>query len=283
MPDAPTATAVNALAGAFWEGFLERTPTYGTHIGDERYDDRLDDPGPEGRALDRAAVAGVHERAAAMDRRGLDVEDRITLDMLETATRIRLAEHDQHLYELAAVDQLAGAQQLPGELAAVQRVDTPERFDRLLARLGAYPAYIDAWIGILQDAVTSGRMAAPAVMARTLEQVERMVATPVDDSPLVVRPSCPATRRSGCGTRSSATSCPRTQGSSMPSAPWRRTYGPATASGPSRTGTPSTAPSSSPRPRWTRARRSSTTTVSHRSNRSTANVRRSRASSAMRT
>jgi uncharacterized protein (DUF885 family) len=187
MAEAPTANAVNALADAFWEGFLERAPTYATQIGDERYDDRWDDPGPDGRERDRAATADVHGRAVAMDRHGLDVEDRITLDMLETATRIRLAEHDQHLYELAAVDQMAGAQSLPGELAAIQRVDTPERFDRLLRRLQGYPAYVDAWIDILRDALASGRMAAPSVMARTLEQVERMVATPVADSPLVAR------------------------------------------------------------------------------------------------
>ena len=187
MPEAPTANAVNDLADLFWEGFLERAPTYATQIGDERYDDRWDDPGPEGRRRDRAATADIHDRAVAMDRHALEVEDLITLDMLETATRIRLAEHDQHLYELAAVDQMAGPQQAPGELAAVQRVDTPERFERLIRRLEGYPAYIQAWIGVLDDAVASGRMAAPAVMERTLEQVERMVATPVADSPLVAR------------------------------------------------------------------------------------------------
>ena len=45
-------TAVDALADRFWEGFLERNPLWATVFGDERYDDRLDDPSEAGRALE---------------------------------------------------------------------------------------------------------------------------------------------------------------------------------------------------------------------------------------
>ena len=44
---------VDALSDRFWEAILELNPVTATVYGDERYDDRLDDPGPEGRAATR--------------------------------------------------------------------------------------------------------------------------------------------------------------------------------------------------------------------------------------
>ncbi len=183
----PPRSPVDALADGFWEDFLQREPIDATTLGDERYDDRLGDPGPEGRVRERAAYDAVLAGAAPIDRAALGVEDRITLDMLETVARVGLAQLDQELHQLAAVDQMAGPQQLPGELAVFQRVDSADRLERLLARLAAYPAYMSAWEGVLRDAVASGRMPAPAVMTRTIDQVADLVATPVDEAPLLVR------------------------------------------------------------------------------------------------
>jgi uncharacterized protein (DUF885 family) len=144
MARSSTRSAVRDLADRFWQGFLEREPVYATFAGDDSHDDRLPDPGPEGRAKERDACGSVLAEAATIDRGSLEVEDRITLDMLETVARIGLAQLDQEMYQLAAVDQVGGPQQLPGELAVVQRVDSPERVDRLLSRLEAYPAYMKA-------------------------------------------------------------------------------------------------------------------------------------------
>ena len=55
LPD-PDLTPVNDLADRFWEAILELNPTTATVYGDERYDDRLEDPSPAG----RAAAARAH-------------------------------------------------------------------------------------------------------------------------------------------------------------------------------------------------------------------------------
>jgi uncharacterized protein (DUF885 family) len=65
------------------------------------------------------------------------------------------------------------------------RVDSPEAFDHLRARLAAYPGFIEAHIGNVEEGLASGRTAAPVVFKRTIEQLERMVATPTDESPLL--------------------------------------------------------------------------------------------------
>ena len=46
-------TPVDALSERFWEAILELNPVTATVYGDDRYADRLDDPGPAGRAATR--------------------------------------------------------------------------------------------------------------------------------------------------------------------------------------------------------------------------------------
>ena len=61
------ARRVDDLADRFWEAILELNPTTATFYGDDRYADRLEDPGPEGRAED-ARAHGADRRRGARDR-----------------------------------------------------------------------------------------------------------------------------------------------------------------------------------------------------------------------
>src|SRR5439155_15364402 len=80
--DQSSPRSVNDLADRFWEAILELNPTTATVYGDDRYDDRLEDPGPEGRAKARLVMEETLGEAAAIDATGLMVEDRITRDVI---------------------------------------------------------------------------------------------------------------------------------------------------------------------------------------------------------
>ncbi|HEX5466469.1 MAG TPA: DUF885 domain-containing protein [Candidatus Limnocylindrales bacterium] len=180
------AVAVDALADRFWEGFLERHPTLADRFGDPRWSDRLEDPGPDGRAADRGALEALLGEAEAIDPAGLPVEAAITRDMLITLARLWLRAEEQHLYELDPVDAMGGPQTLPGNLARIQRVDSPERFEALLQRLSAYPAYMAAWEAVMREGAASRMTAARPTVERVQSQLERMVAAPIEESPLLV-------------------------------------------------------------------------------------------------
>ena len=172
-------TPVNDLADRFWEAVLELSPTTATMYGDDRYNDRLEDPGPEGRARTRALMERTAAEATAIDIDGLPTEDRITRDMLKVIAELQLEEDDQKIHELRVVDQLGGPQQLLPQLTQFQPADTPERLDAFIARLEAYPAFMAANIEILRDGLASGLTAPRIVAERTIAQIERMLSVPI--------------------------------------------------------------------------------------------------------
>jgi uncharacterized protein (DUF885 family) len=177
-----SASAVDRLAEAFWERFLELSPLIATLNGDHRWDDRLPDPGPEGRAKARAMAVWVRDEAAAIPDAGLSVEERITRDMLGVVGEVFIEDDDQRIDTLQVVDQMAGPQTLLPQMAQLQPADTPERFEAFVGRLHAYPAHMAANRELVREALASGLTAPRIVAERTIGQLGRMLAIPIDQA-----------------------------------------------------------------------------------------------------
>ena len=179
-------TPVHAFADRAWDEFLEHEPVWATAQGDERWDDRLDDPGPDGRAANVAMIDGWEADMDRLDRDDLSVEDAITIGLIRVVVGRFRRGHDLRAWDMEAIAQYGGPQGLPGDLARVQRVDSTERVDRLVARLDAYPEWLDAHAANLEIGVADGRTAAIPVVERCLKQTRRIVETPAEQSPLLV-------------------------------------------------------------------------------------------------
>ena len=173
---------VNQLADRFWESVLELNPTTATIYGDERYADRLEDPGPEGRARWRALMVRTAAGAATIETGGLPTEDRITRDMLQVIAELQIEEDDQELHQLRVVDQMGGPQQLLPQMTQFQPADNPARLEAFIARLHAYPAYMAANVQVLRDGLASGLTAPRIVAERTIAQIERMLEVPIESA-----------------------------------------------------------------------------------------------------
>jgi uncharacterized protein (DUF885 family) len=205
------ADAVNALAERFWNGLLDLSPITATVLGYEQDQDRLDDPGPEGR--DRArrlfretlhatdAVEAQAGAAAGADPGSdggarLPVEEAITLDILTIVCRTELEQQIQRIDRLRVVDQMDGPQTMLPLLATFQRTDTPERFDRFLARLADYPRFMAANAELTREGLASGLTAARIVTERVIGQLERLLAVSDEESPIAmaVTPPTPSDR-----------------------------------------------------------------------------------------
>jgi uncharacterized protein (DUF885 family) len=183
------ADAVNALSDRFWDGIIELSPINATILGYDKGLDRLDDPGPDGRA---AAAKLYNDTLAECDRiaaggaaAALPVEERITLDIMRVICDIELEQQRQRVDRLKVVDQMEGPQTILPQLAAFQPTETPDQFDAFIARLADYPRYMDACADLVREGLAGGLTAARIVTERTIAQLERLQAIPDDESPIV--------------------------------------------------------------------------------------------------
>jgi uncharacterized protein (DUF885 family) len=178
----PEPTRIDEIATRLWEGYLRLAPTMATVYGDDRYDDRLDDPGPEGRAAARTLFEDASREAQAIPEDGLPVEDRITRDMLRIVADIASEADDLAFHEIREVDQIDNPMTFLAQLAQFQAADTPERLENWLARLHAYGSYVDARIQVMRDGVASGRTPARIVAERLIAQLGPTSARPAEEA-----------------------------------------------------------------------------------------------------
>jgi len=171
----PPPSPVHAFADRAWEQFLELDPLWATLQGDERWDDRLDDPGPDGRAALMAVIDGWGSEAARLDGPELSVDDRITLGLVHFVARRFRGSHELRLWEMEGIDQYNGPQGLVGDLARLQRADSPQRFERLLDRLEAYPDWNPFILTVDGEAFEGDRL--------------RVTMRPPGGMPMVIRPT----------------------------------------------------------------------------------------------
>jgi uncharacterized protein (DUF885 family) len=204
---ASAAGAVNALADRFWNGILDLSPISATLLGYPNGIDRLDDPGPDGRARARslyretlAAADAIAAQVAGNSGPGggtaLPTEERITLDILRVICGVELEQQEQRFDRLKVVDQMDGPQTILPLLASFQPTDTPERFEAYLARLADYPRFMAANAEIAREGLACGLTAARVVTERVIGQLERLLALADEDSPIVaaIEPPTPSDR-----------------------------------------------------------------------------------------
>jgi uncharacterized protein (DUF885 family) len=181
--DVNEAERAQALADRFWEELLEREPVFATAIGDERYDDRLPDLGEEGRARAENRNRAALDELATIDREGLDLTLRTTMDVLEAIAIQTLAAIELRTDRLYVANHFVGPGVLLGDIASIQRTDTPEHLDRYEQRLRAFPGHLDACAEIAREGIATGVVSPRTVVERAIAQVERMVALSAEDSP----------------------------------------------------------------------------------------------------
>src|SRR5262245_43936746 len=136
-------TEARRIADRFWDRVLELNPLLGTLVGDERFDDRLEDLSPTGRGRREDVYRSALAELAAVDRASLDLEDRVTLDLVETLATRNLTTLALGYDRLEVTDHLWGPGTLLADLGSFARADTAPRRDALVRRLRAVPDYLD--------------------------------------------------------------------------------------------------------------------------------------------
>lgn len=176
--------ALKDLADRFWEAMLETYPTTATLNGDHRFDDRIEDLSAEGEARQRERWAAFLAEAEGIDAGGLDAGDRVTHGLLVKELTDALAGIDLRLAELRA-DQMTGAHAELLMVAPQLAAPTPESAWALAERFRRIGGFLDQAADRLRQGLAFGRTPARVNLERSINQVEKYLASPVAGDPFV--------------------------------------------------------------------------------------------------
>lgn len=190
MTDSAPGT-VTDLADDYWHHHLAHNPTHAHMLGRYEWAGEFERPT---RADEDAQVADLEAfaaRAEAIDPAGLEEQDRITREVVLADARTRVDVLRTRLEEIAA-DPIFGPQVSLGIVAPMLALPTPEVAHALVQKYAGIGASYRASADRLREGVAAGRFPAEFAVRDTIEQLDRLLATPVADDPLMATSAPPS-------------------------------------------------------------------------------------------
>jgi uncharacterized protein (DUF885 family) len=183
-PAAPSAD-LSKLCDEYWQGYLELNPREATALGDTRWDAKLEDITPDGIAREQKFYEKILDRARAIDPKSLSNADRVTRSSLIEEMEDRLAVLSCHLEEWV-VDPQGGPQVDFMNLPDVTVIRSRDSSRNYVKRCQAMGRYLDDTIDNLRAGLTQGKTASRDEVQKTIAELERLIAQPVDSLPIMV-------------------------------------------------------------------------------------------------
>ncbi|QDT31385.1 DUF885 domain-containing protein [Thalassoglobus polymorphus] len=176
---APTTQAdlLHEIIQEEWERTMRENPTWASSLGDRRYNTKWADLSPE--AIERSHEKDVQvlKKLDAIQVDQLPPEEKINYQLFRRKYDLAVKAH-QYRWYLVPLNQRGGIQD-EGALAESLRFETVQDFDDWLARMRAFPAYMDQTIALMREGAMSGVIHSRVVMERVRSQIDKqLVAEP---------------------------------------------------------------------------------------------------------
>jgi uncharacterized protein (DUF885 family) len=173
-------TALHALFDREWEWELTQDPLWASYLGDRRWNDKWPDVSLQALASRQAHRQTVLKDLAAVRRDQLSTADQLNHDLFEHQYRMTVDgfQHRQHLIRTSTLDGVQNAEFVIDSL----RFQTVKDFDDWLARLDAFPAYMDQNIALMREGIKANVLLPKIVGQRVREQVVQLAKQAGEDS-----------------------------------------------------------------------------------------------------
>ena len=166
---------IATLAHDYWELLLREEPISATFYGDSRYDDRLDERGPEARERQLKAHQALLRRLKSISSDQLTEEDKVTYDILQFKIEEFIESLKYNDWEWG-LDHLFGPHIFWMDLIDYHPLKTEKNYEDLLKRYGAIPASMNLYIADLRMGLRSGRVASYVAYNHVVQQLQTFLA-----------------------------------------------------------------------------------------------------------
>jgi uncharacterized protein (DUF885 family) len=178
-----TAKSLHSLFDREWEWRLQDWPLLATGIGDHRYDDKLPDAGLASWKARADKTDAFRQELAAIERGTLRAVHRTTSEMFKAQLEERRDSFrfDEHLMPLNADSGFhTDFALVPKQMAFATAAD----YDKYIARLQAFPKYVDDQIELMREGLKKGITIPRAALAGIESSITPLIADDAAKSPL---------------------------------------------------------------------------------------------------
>lgn len=174
--DAAATKQFQDLLASEWEYGLKESPTFASHLGDKRYNDRWPD-------VSLAAIERRHQHRqetlatlGKIDKQQLSAADRLNYDLFRKDIAEEV-EAFQYRWHFVPLDQRSGIQ-TENELADQLPFRTKKDYEDWIARLTSFPTYVRQTIDLMRAGIREKILQPKIVMRRLPDQIKKQI---VDD------------------------------------------------------------------------------------------------------
>jgi uncharacterized protein (DUF885 family) len=181
-------TPVNAelrqLADDYWDYIMETQPTNAHMLGDYRFMHTMEDVSRAAEDANIARLRGFAAQARAFGPAALSPADRISQETLIYECETAAGVEEMRQIEFG-IDPIFGPQAVFQVVVPQMSVETPEHAERMLTKFSAIARMVDQYTDRLRDGVASGRVNADFAVTKTVEQIDTMLASPIEDDAML--------------------------------------------------------------------------------------------------
>jgi uncharacterized protein (DUF885 family) len=172
---------LHALFDAEWEHTMQTSPTWASHLGDRRYNDRWPDQSLGAIEREHQHDRDVLKRLAAVDRARLPSTDQLNYDLFRLQYERGIEGHRfaRHLVPLTQ----RGGIQTEDELADALRFETVKDYEDWIARLKALPQLVEQTTALMREGIRRQLVQPKITMQRVPAQITKQVVDDPKDSP----------------------------------------------------------------------------------------------------
>ena len=180
----PRHAKLAAIIDREWQFELENSPEMATAVGDNRYNDRLDDYSPEAYAKRQKHNVAVAAELKAIDPAGLEKEDRLNRTLMLQMLQTRSESYFLKDWEMP-VNQMNGPHLGYAGMAREMPFRTTRDFENYASRLSQLPRAFNQITGNMRAGLRDRLMPPRYLLEKAAAEAEEIGGTPVAESSFV--------------------------------------------------------------------------------------------------
>ena len=166
-----------------WEKGIIRNPEWASSLGDNRFNDKLNDTSYETILKRQGETRELQETVKKIDRSKLSEDDQLNYDLYLQGIEKQI-EGFQFLSYLIPIDQMGGIQISFAGVSNYMPFNNVKDYENYLARMRAFPTKLDQTIDLMKRGVKEGWVPPKIILVSVPDQIKAQFGKLVEESPL---------------------------------------------------------------------------------------------------